>query len=116
MYKEMIEAEMKESEEFSKRSFGMKVGDGFPEMVRELVSSEVVAAKLYIGILAANLLGREAVKALDIDSGKPQFEKAILDNLLTFEQPLSLFYWGVQVGRKMERESIAALRDIENHK
>ena len=33
----------------------------------------------------------------------------ILKNIVAFDTPLALLYWGIQIGRKMERESAAAL-------
>ena len=31
----------------------------------------------------------------------------------TFETPLAMLYWGIQVGRRMERESAQALSEME---
>lgn len=113
-YRELLESEIKASDAFTKANFGMKVGDGFPEMVRELVNSEPLAMRLFINLAAAVLLGKQAVKDINIESGRsPDYSTAILNNIEAFETPLAMFYWGVQIGRKMERDSAAALRNME---
>lgn len=106
--KDLLESEIAASEEFSKLNFGLKVGDGFPEMVREIAKSEKLSMQLIIGILMVGVGGGKGVAdsmASIPDGQKPNFEETILRNLSTFEIPLSLFYWGIQVGQKMERES-----------
>jgi hypothetical protein len=108
-YKEMLESEINSSERFTRDNFGLKIGDDFPEIVRELCQSETVSRRLLIGLLMGALLG----KGITADLKSSDIGNAILNNVDAFETPLALFYWGVQVGRKSEREQSNTLAGID---
>lgn len=37
----------------------------------------------------------------------------ILQNINIFNMPLSMLYWGIQIGRKLEQESARSLAELE---
>ena len=114
-YKQLLEAEMEASDRFTKENFGLQVGDGFPELVREVAKSEKVNMRLIVGLLMGGLSGKEFTESLKPkpDGDKPDFSAAILKNFSAFDTPLAFLYWGIQIGRKMERESAAALNALD---
>lgn len=114
-YTELLESEMESSERFTKENFGLQVGDGFPEMVREVLKSDKVAMKLIFGMILQNLSGKGIADSFkDLPEGtKPDFGQVVLKNVGAFDTPLALLYWGIQVGRKMERESAKQLNSLE---
>lgn len=113
----LLESEIQASDEFSKMNFGMKVGDGFPELVREVCGTEKVPMRLFLNLALGALLGKsvcEEVAALTKDdNGRLDLGSVIVRNLSIFETPLALLWWGIQIGRKMEREEAEALRKLE---
>ncbi len=112
-YAERLQEQMKDSAEFSRRNFGLKVGDGFPELVQEIAgdsrTSGYLMATLAISLIMVPKLG----DGIDKSAGNP-FTKAILDNLGCFEGTLSMLYWGIQIGRQLEREEVEALKRLSD--
>ena len=111
-YVQLLESEMDASAHFTKENFGLQVGDGFPELVREVVKSEKLSARLMVGLVLGSLSGRDLAESMksEVAGGqKPDMSKVILKNISAFDTPLAMLYWGIQIGRKMERESAAAL-------
>jgi len=104
-YVQLLEDEIHSSKQFTQQNFGLKVGDGFPEMVREIVGSKEVSAQLLVNLMMVGLCGKDVADSLKRTDGRSsELAVAGLENSLGFETPLSMFYWGVQVGRKMEKE------------
>lgn len=117
IYAERLEAEIAKSEQFTKNNFGLQIGDEYPEMVRELAKSEKVSIRLIMGLVMGSFGGKEISECLKLQSedGKPDLSTAILRNAAVFETPLALFYWGVQVGRQIEREQSSLINDVPQH-
>ncbi len=116
--KTMLEAEMKASEEFTTRNFGLAMGDDFREIVEEVVKSGKVAALLTLGLMMAALTGEKfgAWARANGDSGttgKDLMSRAILENYETFKVPMQFLYWGIQVGRKLAQQETEALKNLE---
>lgn len=109
--KQMLEFEMEQSEKFTKRNFGLKVGDGFPELVREIAESDKVATRLVISLVMGAMMGKGIAESMPKDKNE-SWSPVIMDNLSVFENPLSLLYWGIQIGRKMERDEEKSLRKM----
>lgn len=114
-YLNMLEEEMAASDLFTKENFGLQVGDSFPEMVREVLNSEKVAGKLLIGLLMGSFSGKELAESMRQipDGEKPNIGKIILKHVGAFDTPLAMLYWGIQIGRRMERESAKSLTQLE---
>lgn len=109
--KEMLEAEQAASKKFTNENFGLKVGDGFPDVVREFAASKL-APHLVIALVMSALMGKSVVDDIPKEQdGK--WDDVILKHLAVFEAPLSMLYWGIQIGRKLEREESAALKRLE---
>jgi len=114
-YAKMLDSEIENSDRFTKENFGLRVGDGFPEMVREIVKSEKLPPWLIIGLVMGGLCGKGIAESLkDSPSGeKADFGQVILNNVSVFDTPLAMLYWGIQIGRKLERESAAFIDAME---
>jgi hypothetical protein len=59
MYLKMLEEEMRTSDHFTKENFGLQIGDGYPDLVREIVKSDNLTGRLLIGLITSSLSGRE---------------------------------------------------------
>lgn len=92
----------------------MKGGDGFPEMVREVVGSEKVSTQLLLGLLMGRLSGKEVADSMKQSHDKSGVSSAILENVTAFETPLMMLYWGIQVGRRLQSAESAALGRLEH--
>jgi hypothetical protein len=114
-YLTMLDEEMERSEKFKQENFGLQVGDGYPELVREVAKSEKLPMKLIMALVIGNLSGKGICEQLkDTPEGqKPEWGSLILKNLFAFETPLALLYWGIQIGQKVERESAKAMASLE---
>ena len=112
---ELLKEEIKESNNYSKSNFGASVGEDFPEIVKEVVQEEEVNMHLMMGVLFAAMGGKELGESVkDAKGDKDVMTKAILKNLPTFQEPLSFLYWGIKVGRKLERQEAEVLSKLEN--
>lgn len=111
--KEMLETEIESSERFTQDNFGLKVGDGFPELVREIAMSNKVAMKMVIGMIMTSMtIGKDITE--DFPKEKDgSWAPVILKHLSIFEQPLSLLYWGIQIGRRLQKEESESLNKME---
>jgi len=114
-YTKMLESEIDKSYEFTRDNFGLKVGDEFPEIVRELCQSEKITAKLFMNVMLTGLMGSAIAKSLaEVPEGqKPNFGDIVLKHLSLFEIPLALFYWGIQIGRNLEKQSADTLKEMD---
>jgi len=110
--KDMLKEEIKKSADFQKRNFGLRMGDGYPEMVKELCRSSTAVAHLCVGFVktlaAAPSCGSGMPQATDADA----MQEAMLERLPVFESQFDMMYWGIQIGRRMQREEDAALAGI----
>ena len=106
--KTMLEAEMKASDDFATRNFGLSTGDDFREIVEETLQSTKVSVLLMMNPLMAALMGPKLGKWLaenSADENKERYAtKAILANFEAFKLPMQFLYWGIQIGRKLARE------------
>jgi hypothetical protein len=112
-YLKMLEDEMKASDQFTRENFGLQVGDGYPELVREIVKSDTISARLLLGLVLSGMCGKEVVKSMKEVGDKRDLGNAIVKNLPAFDTPLAFLYWGIQIGRKMERESAGMLDSLD---
>ena len=68
-----------------------------------------------IGLITSSLSGREL--ALSMKKGMAEnhldIGSVILQNINIFDMPLSMLYWGIQIGRKLEQESARSLSELE---
>lgn len=108
----MLEEEMERSTQFTRDNFGLKVGDTFPDVVRSVAASENIGMKLMINVVMGAMMGKSMTEDMPTapgPSGKLDFSPLILKYLNAFELPISLLYWGIQIGRRMEREESEVL-------
>jgi hypothetical protein len=110
----MLEQQMKRSEVFSKQNFGLECGSDFPEVVRDCLSSVDVCVKLLMNyimqVVGAKDLG-ESIQTLlpEADSIKGTVNK----EPILYKIPMEFFYWGIQIGRQLEKENAEALYSLE---
>lgn len=113
----MLDEEIEVSDRFTKDNFGLKVGDGFPELVREIAKSDKATTRLIVGLVLGALNSKELSESMgkieSVAGQKLDLSEVILKNFHAFEIPLALFYWGMQVGRKVERQEAEMLGAIE---
>lgn len=111
----MLVDEMKASSEFSRRNFGLAVGDGFREIVEETVQSSEVSAHLLLGMAMMAITGGSLGQSLTLvnPENKGAISKVILDNFEAFKTPMEFFYWGIQVGRKLAAQEAETLNRLE---
>lgn len=108
-YAERLQEQMRASNEFTKKNFGLKIGDGFPELVRELAKDTNTSGYLIAHLALTALTTPKIAENIDKSSDNP-FSQAILENIVCFEAPLAMLYWGIQIGRQLEREEVEALK------
>jgi hypothetical protein len=114
----LLVAEMKASQEFSRQNFGLAMGEEYREMVEEVLKSTEVVALLVCSLLITNLNGRAFAESMrgrgdgETDNEKV-IRKAILANMETFRPQFDFLYWGVQVGMKLARAEMEALKGLE---
>lgn len=115
-YVKMLEEEMTASKEFTQYNFGLKVGDSFPELVREIVTSREIQTALMINLVMTGLCGPDVAKAMkeDMSHGVSDLTGPIMKNIHVFETPFAMLYWGIQMGRRIERESAEAMQKLES--
>jgi hypothetical protein len=114
-YLKLLEEQIDASDKFTRENFGLQVGDDFPEMVREVVKCEKLSMRLLLSMVTTSLSGKGIAQSLaDMPGGKmPDFGEVVLKNHTVFETQLAMLYWGIQIGRKMEHESAAALNSLD---
>lgn len=101
----MLAVEMAKSDKFTSENFGLKVGDTYPEMVRELIEEKKVQVLLMKHYLTQQLMGKQI---LDKVTPGDFFSLAKVPEI--FDLPMSMLFWGVEIGRQLEREQAAALQ------
>lgn len=115
--KTMLEAEIVASSEFSSRNFGLAVGDDFREIVEETLQSGKIGALLVLSPLLAVTAGPVLGKWMEENRANEKDEdfmsKAILANFEAFKIPMEFLYWGIQIGRKLARQEVEALKNLE---
>lgn len=112
-YATMLEEERGKSKAFRDANFGQMVGDGFPEMAMEL--ADAVGQETLLKTMLAPLIGKKLIdEVTSLPEGvTPDWRRLVRENMTMFELPFGLFYWGVQVGRRLEREEAETLRRME---
>ena len=120
MYAEMLQEEVDRSKKFTEENFGLMVGDEFPEMVKELASVDGVCGALVatyaMSFLHTKSLLMEFKETAKTPDGSVDWLRVIRGNMATFELPLSLFYWGVQVGRRLQSAEQNAWKGVKEER
>lgn len=115
----MLEKQMETSKEFTATNFGLAIGDDFPEMVKEVIKSEKVTATLLCDLLIVGLTSPTIGKSLQPSPLNPEsyppLEGVILKHLETFKPSLQFLYWGIQIGRQLERQQAETLKGLEQN-
>jgi len=117
--KDLLKAEIEKSNVYSKRNFGLITGDGFREMVEDLLKSKGFTMFLLTAYMT-NIMGTSDLAEWAKNSGKLGSEitidglrDMIRDNIDTFRPLLEMLYWGINIGRKLERDEQDTLRQME---
>jgi hypothetical protein len=111
--KEMLEQEIKLSTKYTKENFGQQVGDGYPEMVREVAQSQEAVMQLILSLTLGMLSGKEISKSMGEHAKKDEMHKIVLENSVCFQGQLSMLYWGINIGRKLQQEEDRMIKNLE---
>ena len=104
--KEILEEVIKESDAYPKKNFGQMVGEGFSDFAKEATSSESLCMHLMLGLLFAGMMGKDVTESLAKMKDKSQaMSPVILENMTVFSTPLSMLYWGIEIGKRLEKEN-----------
>lgn len=111
---QMLKDEIKASMQFEQSNKGLRVGSDFDEVTKDILHSDTVCSILVAGATLAFQQGPgPLVKSMLSSNGQPGCgEDIILNNKPIFVSPLQMFYWGMQVGRKLQKEEIDLLASI----
>lgn len=112
--RDMLDAEMETSKEFTRNNYGLAVGDGYRNMVEDIVQNKQLQAKVLVNMMMIGLTGKEVAESLKEDVGEHSLKNAIIKNHETFKGTFEMLYWGIQIGRKLEREEKSVLDGIEH--
>jgi hypothetical protein len=109
--------EMKSSTDFSRRNFGLAVGDDFREIVEETLKSKEVTGRLVCGLLIAALSGKSFGDSMAGDRAGVKddefVQRHILANFEAFKPYMEFLYWGIQIGRKLALQEVETLNKLE---
>lgn len=101
---EMVVREMNRSETFTKENFGLQIGSGFPELARELISSKAIQKDLLKQYMHTVLS--------KVDVPKDGLGEWVRSNPSLYQNSFSYLYWGIQIGRELQKLEMDALNEI----
>lgn len=111
---EMLKEEVKRSTDYSKVNFGAQGGDDFPEVARSIMNE---AAGTLIANFAVDMVKQSLPGSLErlMDMMKKDMPGHLIvtENRAMFHTYLLMTYWGIQIGRRLEREQAEVLRSME---
>lgn len=108
---EELKKEMTRSDDYARRNFGAKYGEGFPDFAREIIADKDVAGLLFARWMIDMLQSESILKALR--GNRPaDFCDLLREHPGIYENFLSFLYWGVEIGRTLAREQAEALEAI----
>lgn len=117
--KELLKEEAGRSVQFQNQNFGLFIGDGYREMVEEMLESNSIANLLLIGVLNSLSALDDLRQSEEQPKDKHEAKQLFIKHLPMFKGQLDMLYWGIQVGRKLEREQSELLgpsSDVEEAK
>lgn len=101
--------EINRSSDFTRHNFGMPVGDDFPELCRELLKDDRLAKRIAelwlvdrVMVMGSQLEEMATLGPLGSIRKYPNLAKSFFEFL----------YWGIRIGRQMEREEKQVLDSI----
>lgn len=99
---EMLEEIIKESRKYPETHFGLKVGEGWPAFVTEMLESKELRSEIGGAMLLAMMLPLMGTKEklAAIPPGHPDPFNAIARDPLFYENPLKFLYYGYKIGRR----------------
>lgn len=103
-----LKEEMAKSEAFTRENWGLALGEDFPEIAKDLLADSKLAEKLAGTWLVDRLRGSSVLDKLT-DLGPVESVRKHPEILKPY---FEFLYWGIQIGRKMEREQAEALASI----
>ena len=108
----MLEEQMNKSDDFTDHNFGLKLGSDYPELAREILESNRVAGVCLAKWVTSKFeeLSEAKKMLLESSTGPAAFVRQMPG---IYEHPLSFFYWGLQVGRELERREQSALAAVD---
>jgi hypothetical protein len=112
----MLEEQMKRSAEFSSQNFGLQCGSDFPEVARDLLANEHVAIVIFTNTVRLMLSTKTVAESMKKASmGTPSPTEMVKGEPLFYQASVEFFYWGLQVGRELEKQQTEALATLKEN-
>jgi len=110
---EMLKQEVKKTSEFRSKNYSTALGDDYPEVVNEVIdgAGDFLIAQMAIDLMRSSMVSPERMLK-QMNDGLP-YQIIVKDNQKFFEIQLQMLYWGIQIGRRLEREQQEVLRKME---
>lgn len=102
----MLQEEMERSDRFSRENFGLQLGSDYPEMAQELLASDKLCAALITKFVLLMVRGSDDLTKVDPKSSPREMARKVPQ---TYETPFAHLYWGIQIGRELQKRETAAL-------
>lgn len=103
---EMLGEEIQKSREFPEKNFGLKVGAGYPELVRTALESKDIKLEILMGVLMSQL----SLPRKEEFSSPERSDAELIDSIAgksgVYEMPLKFLFWGIAIGRRMAETEI----------
>lgn len=97
---EMLGEEIQKSREFPEKNFGLKVGAGYPELVRTALESKDIKLEIMMGVIISQLSMPKKEEFPALGEGD-KFIDFIANKSGVYELPLKFLFWGIAIGRRM---------------
>ena len=107
---ELLAQEMETSKQFANENFGTKIGSDYGPIVLECIDNERVRVAILMSFIKNSFSAKGVAEA--VPANADQLPNFIRRTPAIYQTPAEFFYWGIQVGRKLEREQAAALSQI----
>lgn len=113
----MLKAEMKASDVFYEQNKGHIVGHDFAQMCAEILYSDTIASMLINQASATALhfdeIGASLAAIAQTGDLKGKIGSVVQENHVLFDASLAMFYWGMRIGRQLERELLEKMQEVE---
>ena len=116
--REMLKEEIRKSEKYAETHYGQMCGEDYPEMCEELTKSSSINQLLLMGIIRC-IAGITKVQKYVTEHPVPETRRDLAEFVKgqivngSIQPFLDMFYWGMKIGARREREEMEALKGVE---
>lgn len=108
----MLEEEIKRSETYAEDNFGAPMGSDWAEITREILANEPACVSIFARFMAAMLSKTEIAEKMKIVK-EGSIPELLVKMPKIYINAAEFFYWGIQIGRRLEREQAAMLKNLK---